>query len=430
MYQADLRHDQKNLQEKLQMLFSLSPQRVMELGFRPPYIALLEKLNNPHLALPPTVHIAGTNGKGSTLAMMKSCLEALGSNVHRFTSPHLHKFNERIVLAGQQISDDALEQLIDEMLELNDGAPITFFEITSALAFAAYSRDDADILLLETGLGGRLDCSNIIERPELCLISKISFDHMEHLGESLEEIASEKAGIIKEGRACIIGAQMDMARILPIFEARANALNAPLYVYGRDWDVGLEKNRMIFRFGEHHFDFPLPALAGAHQVENAGLALGGLYLMQDKYGWDVQAFSKGLEAVSWAGRLEPIKRDDLECEIWYDGGHNDSAALALAEQMKLWAEQDGKELHLIVGMKKDKDLSAFLEPLAQYARSLSIVPVHKVGACLSIDDVPHLTAKSVDMQAAASIEEALKEHDSAKKRVLICGSLYLAEQIQ
>lgn len=428
MYQADIQHSDQTLEEKLHQLYVLNRAKAMDLGFRPPYLNLLEKFGNPQRHLPPVIHVAGTNGKGSMIAMMRAIFEAGGRCGHAYTSPHLRRFNERIVLAGEEIKDQALEGLIDEALALNDGGEVTFFEVTTAMAFSAFSHTEADVCLLEVGMGGRLDCTNVIEAPAITIIGAISRDHTEHLGETIEEIAFEKAGIMKAGVPCVVGAQPHMDKVLPVFEVRANELGVELFVHGRDWGVRGDRDKVLFTIDGRDYEFPRPGLVGEHQVENAGSVLAALYALKDQFDFDQQQISKGLMGVVWPARLEQISDDP---EVWYDGGHNDSAAAALVEQIRLWKRNDDKPLHLIVGMKADKDFLAFVEPLLPLAQGFSLVPVEAVGACLKEADISALKDQfaHIKFDTFLNVSEALEHHCDKSVRVLVCGSLYLASQI-
>jgi dihydrofolate synthase/folylpolyglutamate synthase len=443
MYESDLKHPDQSLEDKLYKLYGLNREKTIDLSFRPPYLNLLEKFGNPHLHLPPVIHVAGTNGKGSSIAIMRSVLEEMCLRVHAYTSPHLIKFNERIVLAGSPIGDAALEALVDEAMRLNDGGEVTFFEVTTAMAFAAFSRAEADVVLLETGLGGRLDCTNVVEAPVATLITTISKDHMEYLGDDLPDIAGEKAGIMKAGAPCVVAPQTVEAidaGVLDVFEERSAEVGSDLVLHGRDWSV--EEGDAGFRFviEEQIFDLPLPALLGAHQVRNAGGVMGVLYSLRERFGWDVEAIDRGLRSVRWGGRLERVEGGTLvdmageNSEIWYDGGHNDSAGAALAAVAQMWAAQDGKPLYLVVGMKADKAPDDFLMPLMPHCAGLSVVPLYGIGGCLDESGVQAVLQEHADVgfssydsvaEAVCALSECHSEHG---KRILICGSLYLASQ--
>ncbi len=446
MYAADLRHPDRTLQQKLHAIYALSRHAKIDLSFRRPYLDLLQAFRNPHLSLPPVIHVAGTNGKGSIVATLRSILQQSGYRVHSYTSPHLLRFNERITLAGTQIDDAALEALIDEALALNEGRDVTFFELTTAMAFAAFSRVPADVLLLETGLGGRLDCTNIIEKPMACVISKISMDHLQYLGDTLQKIAAEKAGIMKTGATCIIGAQDHeglAGGVMEVFENRAAELGISLCRAGKEWEAAPDGDRMRFAFNEVESPLPKPSLPGAHQIENAGAALATLTLLKDTLPVTEEAIAAGLRKIEWPGRLERldgaknIKPYNLPpgWELWYDGGHNDSAGRVLAEQAKEWQTQDGKMLHLVLGMKTDKDPAAFITPLLPFIKTITLIDVSGVGDCIRIRDIaPLLQSRPTPellhaVNARAAIDALLRHVPHEPSRILVCGSLYLAEQV-
>ncbi len=440
MYEGDLKHSDQSLEDKLFKLYRLNREKTIDLSFRPPYLDLLEKFGNPHLHLPPVIHVAGTNGKGSSIALLRGVLEEAGFRVHAYTSPHLLHFNERIVLAGVPIGDADLEALIDEALALNDGGAVTFFEVTTAMAFAAFSRIEADVVLLETGLGGRLDCTNVVPSPIATLITAISCDHVEYLGNSLPEIAGEKAGIIKARSPCVIAPQTPEALdagVMDVFEGRAEVCAAPLYEHGRDWRVEFCDGGFRLLFEGQAFVFPRPALLGAHQVCNAGGALAVLYVLRDRFGWDVDVISRALGAVAWSGRLEHIQGGRVfdmlapDCTLWYDGGHNESAGAALAAQMEIWQVDEMRPLHLIVGMKGDKRPDDFLAPLLPFCTRLSLVDLDGVGGCVREQDLGTvLTAyPALPFSHHVSVRDALECHNDRGQRILICGSLYLAAQV-
>lgn len=447
MYKADLKHPSNTLQQKLEALYGLNRGAALKLSFRPSYLNLLERFGNPHEHLPPTIHVAGTNGKGSTIAMMRAMLEAGGYKVHVYTSPHLRKFNERIVLAGQEIDDEALEDLIDEAIKLNGGADITFFEITTALAFAAFKRTEADVLLLEVGLGGKLDCTNIIAKPYVSIINRISMDHTEFLGNTLAQIAQEKAGIIKYETPCIVGYQTPDSgkngEITPMDRIVEQAVdkNAPLYRSGNEWSCEENADHMIFTFNDNAVTLPTPNLIGVHQVENAGAALAALKVLEEHFPLTPEQRAQGLRKAHWPARLERIEGSAKlpalpgGWELWYDGGHNDSAGAALAEQIKRWNALAPKPTHLILGMKADKDPDAYLKDILPLLTSISITRVNDIGACLNAVQIePVLQTHALEFHGEHNNpDEALKDimtrHSATPARVIICGSLYLAEKI-
>jgi dihydrofolate synthase/folylpolyglutamate synthase len=394
---------------------------------------LLGRLGNPERRLAPVVHIAGTNGKGSTLAMLDAMLEAAGRRVQRYISPHLVRFNERILLEGHPIPELELVEVLDACEQVNDDAPITFFEITTAAAFLAFARHPADVVLLETGLGGRLDATNVIEQPRLTALSPISLDHQAFLGERLEQIAFEKTGILKPGVPCIAGPQPPAA--LAVIEERARALGAPLHVHGREWHARQEGARLLVTMDDAVRDLPLPVLAGRHQIDNAGLAVACALAIGELVP-DTQALARGLRAAKWPGRLQRLRRGPLvallpaTCELWLDGGHNPAAGEALAASLD---RADPRPLHLVVGMLSTKDLSGFLRPLSTLVRSLHTVPVPDESA--SRDPIAaaalamRLGIPATPARDLASALGAIAQIETGPARVLVCGSLYLAGHV-
>lgn len=448
MYKADLKHPDQSLQNKLEALYALSRGVAMDLSFRPPYLDLLEKFGNPQDHLPPTIHVAGTNGKGSTIATLRAILEAGGYKVHTYTSPHLLRFNERIVLTGEMIGNEALESLIDEAMALNGGAQITFFEITTAMAFTAFARVPADILLLETGLGGRLDCTNIISKPSVSIINALSMDHTEFLGNTLAQIAREKAGIIKYETPCIVGYQPsiftpdNMESAMYKIVEQAVDKQAPLFRAGIEWSCAPQGHGMAFTIEDQNTTLPRPNLEGVHQIGNAGAALAALHVMRGQFPLSRDAIEKGLTSIHWPARLEHIKAGHLydllpenASELWYDGGHNDSAGAALATQIRAWQETDPKPTHMILGMKADKDPAAYLNDILPLITSLHIVPLDDTGGCVTAGQIEPVAACHADLfyRENATILEALREITTdapdTPLRIIICGSLYLAEKI-
>ena len=374
------------------------------------------------------IHIAGTNGKGSTLAMLRAAIEGAGQTTHAYTSPHLARFHERIRLAGTLISEEALTEVLDECYVANGGEDITYFEITTVAGLLAFSRAAADYTLLEVGLGGRLDATNVIDKPALTVITPVSLDHQQFLGETLPEIAGEKAGIIKRGVPCIVGPQDDAA--LDVIEARATRLGAPLMVYGQHWHVTEERGRLIYQDERGLLDLPVPNLIGAHQVQNAGIALAGLRTL----GFDDEAFEAAVTKAEWPARLQRLRQGPLvdaadEAELWLDGGHNAAAGTALAEAL---TRLPNRPLHLICGMLNTKDVTGYLRPLARRGKTLTAVSIPGETATLSADATA-AAAKEVGLAShtAKSVDEALKRiiATDPHSRILICGSLYLAGHI-
>jgi dihydrofolate synthase/folylpolyglutamate synthase len=391
---------------------------------------LLAALGNPQDRLPPAVHVAGTNGKGSTIATLRACLEAGGYRVHTYTSPHLVRFHERIRLCGRLIEEEALIGLLEECERANGEAPITFFEITTAAAFLAFARTPADIVLLETGLGGRLDATNVIRRPAVTAITPISLDHQVFLGDTLGQIAGEKAGIIKSGVPAVIGPQPKEAEA--VIASRAGELGAPLSLWGRDWSCEASEGDMRFSGVRWRLDLPLPALPGAHQIANAGAAIACLEQLRE-FRVTPEAIARGLRNIEWPARLQRLMRGPLVeaalpgWELWLDGGHNPGAGAVLADTIAGWRDLP---LYLVVGMLNTKDAAGFLAPLAPYAKALAGVTIPGEQNPLPPDAIA-AAARSVGMSAttAASVADALAEFSSqaaSPARILICGSLHFA----
>ncbi|MGB2200441.1 MAG: bifunctional folylpolyglutamate synthase/dihydrofolate synthase [Pseudooceanicola atlanticus] len=389
---------------------------------------LLAALDNPQDKLPPVVHVAGTNGKGSTLAMIRAGLEGAGHVTHAYTSPHLTRFHERIRLAGDLISEPDLIAVLDECLEANGSDPITYFEITTCAALLAFSRVPADYVLLEVGLGGRLDATNVIEKPELTVITPVSIDHQQFLGDALAQIAGEKAGILKRGVPCVVGPQQDAA--MDVIEERAARLGAPLIAHGQHWHVWEECGRLIYQDEAGLLDLPMPALPGAHQIENAGAALAALRNL----GQGEAAAEAAMTRVTWPARMQRLRRGPLidaapQAELWLDGGHNQSAGEALGRHL---ATLPPRPTHLICGMLNTKDSGGYLAPMAAHVTTTHAVAIPGEPNSLPASDLA-ASAASVGMQArvAEDVETALAGiiADDPSARVLICGSLYLAGQI-
>lgn len=389
---------------------------------------LLAALDNPQLKLPPVIHIAGTNGKGSTQAMIRAGLEGAGRSVHAYTSPHLARFHERIRLAGELISEAELTAVLDECYAANGGENITYFEITTCAALLAFARAKADYTLLEVGLGGRLDATNVIENPAVTVITPVSIDHEQFLGDTLGKIAAEKAGIIKPGVPCIVGPQQDEA--LEVIEYTAARLGAPLLVYGQHWHVQEENGRLIYQDETGLRDVPLPTLLGAHQFQNAGAALAVLRHLD--MGDD--AYEAAVTKAEWPARMQRLKSGSLvdqapQAELWLDGGHNAAAGVALADVL---TNLPPKPTHMICGMLNTKDVTGYLAPLAEKAASLTAVSIPGEAATLSAEETAAAATKvNLPASTADSVSDALNVimDKNPQARVLICGSLYLAGRI-
>ncbi|WP_339646247.1 folylpolyglutamate synthase/dihydrofolate synthase family protein [Jannaschia helgolandensis] len=387
---------------------------------------LLSALDHPERRIPPVIHIAGTNGKGSTQAMIRAGLEAAGDVVHAYTSPHLARFHERIRVAGTLIEEDDLARLLAECEAANGGEQITFFEITTCAAFLAFARTSADWTLLEVGLGGRLDATNVIH-PALTVITPISMDHEAFLGDTIEAIAGEKAGILKSGVPCIVGPQDE--RALEVIEYRAARLNAPLHVQGQHWHVTEEGGHLIFQDEDGLMDLPLPRLIGRHQVDNAGMAIAALRALKRTAGADA-----AMTDADWPARMQRLRTGPLVdlagvADLWLDGGHNPAAGHALAEAL---TRLPPRPLHLICGMLNTKDATGYMTPLAPLAKHLHAVsipgeantlPAADTAAAAKRAGIPASTALSV-ANAIATIKATTPD-----ARILICGSLYLAGNV-
>ncbi len=388
---------------------------------------LLAALDHPERRLPPVIHVAGTNGKGSTLAMIRAGLEGAGLRAHVYTSPHLARFHERIRLAGDLIAEDHLTALLDEVMQANGPESITFFEATTCAAFLAFSRVPADYLLLEVGLGGRVDATNVIDRPALTVITPVSIDHQQYLGDTLAAIAGEKAGILKRGVPCVVGPQDPEA--LEVIEARAARLGAPLLVHGQHWHCFAEAGRMVFQDENGLLDLPLPNLPGPHQIDNAGAALAALRAL------GTGAPEAAVGRAEWPARMQRLRHGPLVeaagpgIELWLDGGHNPAGGEAVAATLSTLPK---RATHLICGMLNTKDVTGYMRPLAPHVASLAAVSILGEAATLSADETRDaarkagLAAESAETVLAALT--AIRDRDPAA-RVLICGSLYLAGQV-
>ncbi|MBT7957311.1 MAG: bifunctional folylpolyglutamate synthase/dihydrofolate synthase [Rhodospirillaceae bacterium] len=394
---------------------------------------LLKVLGNPENKLPPVIHIAGTNGKGSSLAFMRAITEAAGLRVHVYTSPHLVVFNERIRICGELISDAAMLALIEEVEAANRDAAITFFEITTAIALLAFSRTPADLVLLETGLGGRLDATNVIARPAVTALTPISQDHAGFLGDDLAGIAVEKAAIMKPGVPCVTTKQ-DKA-VLDVIRGFAAGVDAPLIVEEEDWWIAIKGDQLTVMTPEGEVEPPLPTLPGPHQLQNAGLAIVALAALGDVR-ITREAVAKGMTSVDWPARMQQLTAGPLadqlptDWELWLDGGHNPAAGEVLAATIKTF---DDKPLFLITGLINSKDPGGFLSPLKDHTTAICTVEIAGEEASLSAEELS-TTAKEIGFAAsgATTIEDALSQiigQTKSPSRILICGSLYLAGSV-
>ncbi len=394
---------------------------------------LLARLGNPQDKLPPVFHVAGTNGKGSTVAFLRACLEASGKRVHVYTSPHLIRFNERIRIAGQVIDDEALSDLLRELLSRNAGQPITFFEITTALAFLAFSRTPADACIIEVGLGGRMDATNLIRQPLVTGIAQLGLDHQQWLGNTILQIAAEKAGIAKPGVPMVISRypKTVTTRIAEV----AGVTKARLIVRGDDWDAAVYEGALHYRDTAGRIELPLPRLVGAHQIDNAGLAIAMLRA-QSVLPVPDAALRAGMGWAEWPARLQRLDTGPLTAllpagsELWIDGGHNPAAARAIAENFRGAVLQD-RPFHLVLGMLAAKDAAGFLKAFAPHATGVHAVPIpgHAHHAPEALVQLAH--ESTLPAIARESLQEALAAIGRAADRerppvVLVAGSLYLA----
>ncbi|MGL5012361.1 MAG: bifunctional folylpolyglutamate synthase/dihydrofolate synthase [Paracoccaceae bacterium] len=386
---------------------------------------LLALLGNPEKSVPPVIHIAGTNGKGSTQAMIRAGLEAAGDRVHAYTSPHLARFHERIRLAGDLISEPQLTALLDECVQANGTDSITFFEITTAAAFLAFTRTPADWTLLEVGLGGRLDATNVIDQPRLTIITPVSLDHQQYLGDTVAAIAGEKAGIIKRGVPVIVGPQTEEG--LAVIEARATRLGAPIFAHGQHWHAFEDRNRLIFQDENGLLDLPLPNLPGPHQIQNAGAAIAALRLL----GRNEAACEAAVTHAYWPARMQRLRSGPLVesapgIELWLDGGHNPAGGEAVAATL---ARMQKRPTYLICGMLNTKDVRGYMAPLAGHVARLHAVAIPGEKNTLPAEVTRDAAlAAGIEAIIAESVSDALLTiaNDAPGARVLICGSLYLA----
>jgi dihydrofolate synthase / folylpolyglutamate synthase len=384
---------------------------------------LLAKLGSPERHLPPVIHVAGTNGKGSACAFLRAMGEAAGWRVHVYTSPHLVQFNERIRIAGRLVSDDELAAMLERIEQVNSGAPITVFEVITAAALYAFAQHPAELCVLEVGLGGRGDATNVIERPAACAITSISLDHREMLGDTIVTIAGEKAGIIKPGVPVAIGAQTPDARMVLL--STAERVGAPVWLRGREWDI----DGLRYSDGQSEIMLEPLSLPGPHQHDNAGIAVAALRAS----GLPIpsEAIAHGAAMVVWPARLQQLhgalaRMLTMRMELWLDGGHNPGAGEALAAHLQSWTD---RPVHLVVGMKKSKDARLFLQPLLPYATSVWAVAEPGQYLALPVTDI--VAASGGIAHPGPRVADALATvaRSAQPGRVLICGSLYLAGEV-
>jgi dihydrofolate synthase/folylpolyglutamate synthase len=398
-------------------------------------IALMERLDNPQEKLPPVIHVAGTNGKGSTIAFLRAILRAAGYKVHTYTSPHLQNFNERIKLNDYDISDEELFEIMEECkLAAGDDIKTTFFEGTTAGAFLAFSRHPADVILLETGLGGRLDATNIIKHPAATVFTPIAMDHMEYLGPTLELIAGEKAGILKEKSPAIIS--MQYPDVMALLLSKAESAQCPASAFSYDWSITPTEDGFTYHYLEQEdWELPQPSLIGEHQYVNAATAITALKHLP-KFKISKEHIEIGLRKAKWPGRLQQITYGNLKStlpegwELWVDGAHNEASAYALSRQMELWGD---KPIYLISGITRGRDpqtLFKYFKPYASYLVGANVETEPSATAAEKVSDAAK--ALEIPSDAADTIEEAIELITSKFKepgRILCCGSLYLVSDV-
>jgi dihydrofolate synthase / folylpolyglutamate synthase len=396
--------------------------------------AALALLGDPQTSVPPVIHVAGTNGKGSTLAFLRAMVEAAGQTAHVYTSPHLVRIEERWRVAGTLIRTDALAALASEITALSTTVPVTIFEAETIAAFLAFSRTPADFTLLETGLGGRLDATNVIDAPAITAITPVDFDHQDYLGDTIEKIAAEKAGIIKPGVPVVVGPQRDEA--LDVIVARAAELGAPVLAFGRDWDAWAERGGLVVQGKDWLLDLPAPGLIGAHQIVNAGAAV----VTARALGLPAAAIGQGVASARWPGRMQRLTEgpfaalaSDHGSEVWLDGGHNPHGAAAAARHFEALARARPASFGLVAAMLATKDADGFFAAFAGMAKKTVTCPITTSDAGI---DAATLAAKAracgLDASQAPSALSALGvvlDQLGPGCRVLIAGSLYLAGDV-
>jgi dihydrofolate synthase/folylpolyglutamate synthase len=397
---------------------------------------LLSALGSPQTRLPPVVHVAGTNGKGSTVAFLRAIGEAAGLKVHAFTSPHLVRFAERIRLAGELIEEDRLTELLARVETVNAGQPITFFEITAAAALTAFAETPADLCLVEVGLGGRFDATNVFSHPAVTVITPVDYDHKEHLGDTLAAIAAEKAGILRPGASAVVARQPDEA--LAVIEATAQRLGASLILCGRDFDAYADAGRLTFQDDAGVLDLPPPALWGRHQYDNAGVAIAAARALKDNR-IDAAAIAHGVAAAVWPARMQRLTAGPLArmaqargADLWLDGGHNPHAAEALARTAADLSARDGRPVVFVLGLLARKDIAGIFSALAATQSTLIAVGFQSDLAADPQDLADQAQALGLAARACGDVTAGVRlalSGEGPAPHVLICGSLYLAGEV-
>ena len=427
------------LEDILARLTTLHPRRIdltLDRMWR-----ILERLDHPERKLPPVIHVAGTNGKGSTIAYLRAILEAAGLRVHTYTSPHLVRINERFRLGhtggGVLVGDDDLRAALAHCEEVNDGAPITVFEMETAAAFTLFAQHPADVVLLETGLGGRLDATNVVDKPAACVITPIGIDHQDFLGPTVMTIAAEKAGIIKRGVPVVCAEQEP--EVIAVIEAAARRMHAPLFAATQEWHVNVERGRLVYQDDRGLLDLSAPRLFGRHQFDNAGLAIAALRAT-DTFKIDPAACEAGVTRGEWPARMQRLTSGALVAlapegaEIWLDGGHNVDGGRVVAAALGDLEERVSRPLVAIVGMMANKDAQGFLANFAGLTRHIIAVPIPGQDNAMPVDVMAD-AARHLGMRVepAANVDAALRAIArlayEAPPRILIAGSLYLAGHV-
>jgi dihydrofolate synthase / folylpolyglutamate synthase len=426
---------QPSLRDLIARLSALHPQRI-DLSLDRMH-RLLERLDHPERKLPPVVHVAGTNGKGSTIAYLRAILEAAGLRVHVFTSPWLVRINECFRLSGVLVGDDELRATLEHCERVNAGAPITIFEIETAAAFCLFAQHPADVVLLEVGLGGRLDATNVIDAPLVSVIAPVGIDHTEFLGDTLSAIATEKAAIIKRDVPVVCAEQP--AEAMAAIEAQARRLHAPLHAAGQQWHVNVERGRLVYQDDRGLMDLAAPKLFGRHQFDNAGLAIATLRA-QSRFRIDHAAFEAGIVNAEWPARMQRLAAGALVdlsppgCELWLDGGHNADGGRVVSAALGDLEERVSRPLVVIVGMMANKDAGTFLANFAGLTRHIIAVPISDRDNAMPPDAlVDAVRQLGMRVETAGSVEAALRALArlayEVPPRILITGSLYLAGHV-
>jgi len=397
---------------------------------------LLDAMGHPEQRMGRVIHVAGTNGKGSTTAYLRAIAEAAGLTVHVLTSPHLVRFAERIRIAGRLITDAELDELADLVEAKNQGQPISFFEISTCLAFEAFARTPADLAVIEVGLGGRYDCTNVFAAPAVSVITPVALDHLEILGPELSKIAWEKAGIIKRGRPVVVARQVDEA--LAVIEAEAAGLDAPMMLLGRDFDAYEQRGRLVLQFEDQLLDLPPPSLFGPHQFENAAVAVAAMLRLDDPR-IDDAALARGVASADWPGRFQSLTKGPLAAkalargsDIWLDGAHNPHGGAALAQSVARLAARDGRPVTLVVGMFGRKDASGFFPNFTALGPRVFTTPFNSPSAAPADELAAAARVAGLHATESASIEEAV---DSAlaepgpAPHLIICGGLHFVGDV-